>query len=54
MQIRAARHRLRILEIPVDYRPRIGESKISGTITGSVRAGYKILLTIARYALTKR
>jgi len=52
MQIKAARRRLRILEVPVDYRPRIGQSKISGTITGSIRAGYKILYTIFRYAWT--
>ncbi|WP_428936754.1 glycosyltransferase family 2 protein [Fontivita pretiosa] len=50
MQIKAARRRLRILEVPVDYRPRIGQSKISGTIRGSIRAGYKILYTIFRYA----
>jgi hypothetical protein len=49
MQIKAARHRLRVKEVPVDYRPRIGHSKISGTLNGSVRAGYKILYTIFRY-----
>lgn len=51
MQIKAVRSRLRILEIPVHYRCRIGASKISGTLTGTVRAGYKILTTIAKYAL---
>jgi glycosyltransferase involved in cell wall biosynthesis len=51
MQIKAARRRLRILEIPVDYRPRIGQSKITGTLTGTVRAGYKILYTIFKYGL---
>jgi glycosyltransferase involved in cell wall biosynthesis len=54
MQIKAARHKLRICEVPVDYRPRIGYSKITGTIWGTVRAGYKILLTIFRYAVARR
>ena len=53
MQIRAARAGLRALEIPVPYRRRIGVSKISGTVTGTVRAGYKILWTIAKYGLAK-
>lgn len=48
MQLKAARARLRIVEVPVSYRRRIGQSKISGTVSGSVRAGAKILLTIAR------
>ncbi|MBW3599466.1 MAG: glycosyltransferase family 2 protein [Planctomycetes bacterium] len=49
MQIKAARRQLRILEIPVPYRRRIGQSKISGTLLGSVRAGYKILYLIGKY-----
>jgi len=49
MQIKAQRAGLRIREIPVPYRCRIGTSKISGTVWGSIRAGYKILLTIAKY-----
>ncbi len=48
MQLKALRHKMRILEVPVSYRPRIGESKISGTIRGSVRAGCKILYLIGR------
>jgi len=48
MQIKAVRHGLRIREIPVGYRARIGASKISGTAWGSVRAGIKILYTLAR------
>ncbi len=48
MQIKAIHHRLKIREIPVRYRPRIGESKISGTLKGSVLAGYKILFWTAR------
>ena len=51
MQIKAVRAKLRIQEIPIPYRCRVGVSKISGTITGSMRAGYKILYTIAKYGL---
>jgi glycosyltransferase involved in cell wall biosynthesis len=54
MQIKAARHKLRIREVGVDYRPRIGYSKITGTISGTMRAGYKILLTIFRYGVLRR
>lgn len=54
MQIKAALADLRTLEIPVPYRKRIGVSKISGTISGTFRAGYKILWTIARYAWLMR
>jgi glycosyltransferase involved in cell wall biosynthesis len=50
MQIKAARQQLRIREVPVDYRPRIGYSKITGTIGGSMRAGYRIIYTILKYA----
>lgn len=51
MQIKAARDGLRTLEVPVSYRPRIGTSKISGTIRGSFNAGRAILGQIARAAL---
>jgi len=50
MQVKAARRGLLTAEVPVDYRPRIGVSKISGTLSGSVRAGAGILGTIARYS----
>jgi hypothetical protein len=50
MQIKAAIAKLRILELPVPYRKRVGVSKISGTISGTFRAGYKILWTIGKYA----
>jgi len=53
MQVKARRHRLRVSEVPVDYRPRIGRSKVSGTLGGSVRAGAKILGTIARHAFDR-
>jgi glycosyltransferase involved in cell wall biosynthesis len=49
MQLKAAKLKLRITEIPVRYRKRIGISKISGTIKGTVMAGYKILATIFKY-----
>jgi len=51
MQIKAVRMGLRIVEIPVDYRRRIGVSKVSGTLTGAVRAGCKILWVIGREAV---
>ncbi len=53
MQIKATRLGLRCAEIPVSYRRRIGVSKITGTVGGTVRAGWKILYTIARYALRR-
>ncbi len=49
MQIKAMTAGLRCNEVPVSYRCRIGVSKISGTISGTIRAGYKILYTIFRY-----
>jgi glycosyltransferase involved in cell wall biosynthesis len=50
MMVKAARRRARILEIPVSYRPRLaGESKVGGTIRGSVLATYKILRVTFRY-----
>jgi glycosyltransferase involved in cell wall biosynthesis len=50
MQAKAARLNLAYREIPVDYRPRIaGQSKVSGTLKGSILAGYKIILTLLRY-----
>jgi glycosyltransferase involved in cell wall biosynthesis len=49
MQVKAARQKLRTYEVPVTYRRRIGVSKVSGTVKGSVLAGYKIILTILRY-----
>lgn len=51
MQVKAIQCRLRVVEVPVSYRRRIGLSKISGTLTGTVRAGLKILWTIVRLRL---
>ncbi|HEX8422395.1 MAG TPA: glycosyltransferase family 2 protein [Pyrinomonadaceae bacterium] len=51
MQMRAALAGLRILEVPVDHRRRAGgESKVSGTLRGTIRAGTRILYTVARIA----
>lgn len=50
MQVKALRKGLRVLEVPVTCRRRLGgDSKVSGTFTGSVAAGFKILWTIARW-----
>lgn len=51
MQLRAARSKMKYTEVPVSYRKRIGESKISGTVKGTIMAGYKILLTLFKYRL---
>jgi glycosyltransferase involved in cell wall biosynthesis len=54
MQIKAAQHRLRILEIPVDYRKRMGgTSKVSGDLKASLRAGYRILEVLFRVGLAR-
>ena len=50
MQVKAAKAGLQVEEVPVSYRRRIGKSKITGTLAGSMRAGWKILATIFRYA----
>lgn len=51
MQIKAARAGLRIREVPVSYRRRVGVSKVTGTVAGTIRASAKILWTIARHAV---
>jgi len=48
MQVRAVQHGLRITEVPVSYRRRVGRSKITGTLSGTLRAGRGILGTIFR------
>jgi glycosyltransferase involved in cell wall biosynthesis len=51
MIVKAARHRARIVELPVSYRPRMaGRSKVGGTVQGTVLATYRILRTTLRYA----
>ena len=51
MQIKALRNGLRIHEVPVNYRKRVGISKITGTLSGTIRAGTKIIYTIFKYLL---
>lgn len=51
MQIKALRTALVVAETPVSYRRRVGVSKITGTFSGTIRAGARILWTIARYAV---
>ncbi len=46
MQVKAAKEKLKCIEVPVRYRKRIGVSKVSGTIKGTILAGHKILWTI--------
>jgi glycosyltransferase involved in cell wall biosynthesis len=46
MQVKAAKYQLKCTEIPVKYRKRVGVSKVSGTIRGTILAGHKILWTI--------
>ena len=52
MQIKAARAKLRILEVPVSYRKRIGQAKITGTFWGAIKAGIKIFWTIFKYSVS--
>jgi len=49
MQLKAAKQKFKITEVPVTYRVRIGHSKVSGTVKGTIMAGYKIITTIFKY-----
>ena len=51
MQIKAAQKGYRTVDVPVNYRRRVGVSKITGTLSGAVRAGVKILWVTFRYAV---
>lgn len=54
MQMRAARAGLRVIELPVDYRRRLGgRSKVAGSLPGSVKAGLRIAATFARVAIER-
>lgn len=53
MQLKALKQKLSYIEIPVNYRNRIGTSKVSGTLKGSVMAGIKILTWIFKYSIKK-
>ncbi len=49
MQIKAAKHKMNFCEIPVQYKKRIGVSKVSGTVKGTVLAGIKIIFAVFKY-----
>ena len=51
MQIKAVQKGLRVCEIPVRYRERVGVSKITGTVSGTLKAGTKIIYTIFKYLI---
>ena len=51
MQIKGAKKKLKMTEVPVNYRNRIGVSKVSGTVKGTIMAGYKIIWTLLKYAV---
>jgi len=53
MQIKAAKLKMKSAEVPVNYKVRIGESKVSGTIKGAIMAGIKILWCIVKYKVKK-
>jgi glycosyltransferase involved in cell wall biosynthesis len=54
MILKGALAGFRIVEVPVSYHPRIGKSKISGTLKGTVGAGWFILSRIVRYYFQRR
>ena len=49
MQLKAAKRKMKTCEVAVNYRNRIGFSKVSGTLKGTIGAGYKIIITIFKY-----
>lgn len=49
MQLKAAKMKMKTTEMAVNYRRRVGKSKISGTVKGTILAGYKIITTIFKY-----
>lgn len=53
MQLKALKQKLTYIEVPVNYRNRIGVSKVSGTIKGAIFAGVKILGWIFKYSIKK-
>jgi glycosyltransferase involved in cell wall biosynthesis len=50
MVVKAVRRGYRVVEVPVTCRARLGRSKVAGTLTGSLLAGYHLLLTTLKYA----
>jgi len=53
MQLKALKQKLLYIEIPVRYKQRIGKSKVSGTVKGTIFAGFKILSWIFKYSIKK-
>jgi glycosyltransferase involved in cell wall biosynthesis len=51
MVIVALKNRVRLIEVPVNYRGRVGESKITGTFTGTLRTGFQMITLIVRHRL---
>lgn len=51
MQLKVLKRKMKYIEVPVTYRNRIGVSKVSGTLKGTIMAGYKILSWIFRYSI---
>ncbi|MBU2019096.1 MAG: glycosyltransferase family 2 protein [Bacteroidetes bacterium] len=49
MQIKAVKHKMKFIEVPVNYKKRIGVSKVSGTLKGTILAGIKILSAVFKY-----
>ena len=52
MVIAGLKHKLKIIEVPVNYKGRIGESKITGTLRGTLRTGFRMIGLILRHRLT--
>jgi hypothetical protein len=53
MQLKVLKQKMSYVEIPVKYRNRIGVSKVSGTLKGTIFAGIKILYWIVKYSFIK-
>lgn len=53
MQIKAAKNKLTYAEVPVNYKNRIGKSKVSGTVKGTIMAGIKIIGAVFKYKFVK-
>lgn len=53
MQIKAAKHKMTYREVPVNYKNRIGKSKVSGTVRGTIMAGVKIIGAVFKYKFVK-
>lgn len=53
MQIKAAQNNMKYCEVSVDYKTRIGTSKVSGTIKGAVMAGIKIIFVVFKYKFSE-